>query len=254
MAEQITLYDGIPLCNTRDFTARSVKFTREFTKKTQIGVAGGWEALVLPFDVQTVTSETRGLLKPFGQADFDKSLPYWVAEFQSDGSFAYVETIKANTPFIMEVPNSDEYQDIYNVEGNITFSSENVTVHSTMNISEPTGNGYTLQGSYEGVSSDSRVYALNDVEYTLEDGSVSLAGSVFVADARDILPFEAYIYGNQVSRASYMRISGKNGTGLNAVVLDASDDSWYTLQGVRLNGRPQEKGLYIYKNQVVYIK
>lgn len=254
VAEQITLYDGIPLCNTRDFTARSVKFTREFTKKTQIGVAGGWEALVLPFDVQTVTSETRGLLKPFGQADFDKSLPYWVAEFQSDGSFAYVETIKANTPFIMEVPNSDEYQDIYNVEGNITFSSENVTVHSTMNISEPTGNGYTLQGSYEGVSSDSRVYALNDVEYTLEDGSVSLAGSVFVADARDILPFEAYIYGNQVSRASYMRISGKNGTGLNAVVLDASDDSWYTLQGVRLNGRPQEKGLYIYKNQVVYVK
>lgn len=254
VAEQITLYDGIPLCNTRDFTARSVKFTREFTKKTQIGVAGGWEALVLPFDVQMVTSETRGLLKPFGQADFDKSLPYWVAEFQSDGSFAYVETIKANTPFIMEVPNSDEYQDIYNVEGNITFSSENVTVHSTMNISEPTGNGYTLQGSYEGVSSDSRVYALNDVEYTLEDGSVSLAGSVFVADARDILPFEAYIYGNQVSRASYMRISGKNGTGLNAVVLDASDDSWYTLQGVRLNGRPQEKGLYIYKNQVVYVK
>lgn len=254
VAEQITLYDGIPLCNTRDFTARSVKFTREFTKKTQIGVAGGWEALVLPFDVQTVTSETRGLLKPFGQADFDKSLPYWVAEFQSDGSFAYVETIKANTPFIMEVPNSDEYQDIYNVEGNITFSSENVTVHSTMNISEPTGNGYTLQGSYEGVSSDSRVYALNDVEYTLEDGSVSLAGSVFVADARDILPFEAYIYGNQVSRAPYMRISGKNGTGLNAVVLDASDDSWYTLQGVRLNGRPQEKGLYIYKNQVVYVK
>lgn len=254
VAEQITLYDGIPLCNTRDFTARSVKFTREFTKKTQIGVAGGWEALVLPFDVQTVTSETRGLLKPFGQADFDKSLPYWVAEFQSDGSFAYVETIKANTPFIMEVPNSDEYQDIYNVEGNITFSSENVTVHSTMNISEPTGNGYTLQGSYEGVSSDSRVYALNDEEYTLEDGFVSLAGSVFVADARDILPFEAYIYGNQVSRASYMRISGKNGTGLNAVVLDASDDSWYTLQGVRLNGRPQEKGLYIYKNQVVYVK
>ena len=254
VAKQITLYDGIPLCNTRDFTARSVKFTREFTKKTQIGVAGGWEALVLPFDVQTVTSETRGLLKPFGQADFDKSLPYWVAEFQSDGSFAYVETIKANTPFIMEVPNSDEYQDIYNVEGNITFSSENVTVHSTMNISEPTGNGYTLQGSYEGVSSDSRVYALNDVEYTLEDGSVSLAGSVFVADARDILPFEAYIYGNQVSRAPYMRISGKNGTGLNAVVLDASDDSWYTLQGVRLNGRPQEKGLYIYKNQVVYVK
>ena len=254
VAEQITLYDGIPLCNTRDFTARSVKFTREFTKKTQIGVAGGWEALVLPFDVQTVTSETRGLLKPFGQADFDKSLPYWVAEFQSDGSFAYVETIKANTPFIMEVPNSDEYQDIYNVEGNITFSSENVTVHSTMNISEPTGNGYTLQGSYEGVSSDSRVYALNDVEYTLEDGSVSLAGSVFVADARDILPFEAYIYGNQVSRAPYMRISGKNGTGLNAVVLDASDDSWYTLQGVRLNGRPQEKGVYIYKNQVVYVK
>lgn len=214
VAEQITLIDELPFRNIHAFTAHNIQFTRNFTKKTMIGVVGGWEALMQPFDVQEVTSENRGAMKPFGQADFTNSIPYWIAELQENGSFAYTDSIKANVPFIMEVPNSDKYQDIYNIEGNVNFSAENAIVHVTTGAKEPADEGYTFLGTYEGVSSDSYVYALNDEEYTSDGGTVGLAGSVFVADARDILPFEAYVYGSQIHRTAYLYIGSENGTSL----------------------------------------
>ena len=253
VAEKITISNDQPFRNIREFTARNISFTREFSKRTKIGEAGGWEAIIIPFDVETIVSENRGELKPFGVADFNTSLPYWIAELQADGSFAYIETIKANSPFIMEVPNSDEYRDIYNVEGMVTFSAENTTVHST-DITLPTTQGYAMMGSYEGTTSDSRTYALNDEEYTA-GGVTSMAGSVFVANSRDIRPFEAYVYSNQVAPAPYLRIGSDNATGIGHQLLDLNDDdAWYTLQGVRLNGRPIEKGAYIHGNKVEVIK
>lgn len=48
VAEQIVLTDGYPFRNPRNFTAQSINFIREFTKKTRIGEVGGWEAMVLP--------------------------------------------------------------------------------------------------------------------------------------------------------------------------------------------------------------
>ena len=253
VAEKITISNDQPLRNIREFTARNISFTREFTKRTKIGEAGGWEAIIIPFDVETIVSENRGELKPFGVADFNTSLPYWIAELQADGSFAYIDSIKANSPFIMEVPNSDEYRDIYNVEGLVTFSAENTTVHST-DITLPTTQGYAMMGSYEGIASDSRTYALNDEEYTV-GGVTSMAGSVFVANSRDIRPFEAYVYSNQVAPAPYLRIGSDNATSIGHLQLDLSnDDAWYTLQGVRLSGRPLEKGAYIHGNKVEIIK
>ena len=255
IAEKINITNEQPFRNVRDFTARNISFTREFTKKTKIGVAGGWEAMVIPFDVQKVTSESRGELKPFGQADFDTSLPYWVALMQSDGTFAYTDKIVANTPFIMEVPNSDEYEDEYNIEGLITFSAANTTVRATTTATPPTAEGYTMVGTYEGVEADSYVYATNDDEYALSDGSTIMPGGAFVPNSRAIRPFEAYVYSTAASRAPILRIGGSESTGLGHMQLQTNqEEAWYTLQGVKLSGRPQQKGIYIYNNKVVYIK
>jgi uncharacterized repeat protein (TIGR02543 family) len=255
IAEKINITNEQPFRNVRDFTARNISFTREFTKKTKIGVAGGWEAMVIPFDVQKVTSESRGELKPFGQADIDTSLPYWVALMQSDGTFAYTDKIVANTPFIMEVPNSDEYEDEYNIEGLITFSAANTTVRATTTATPPTAEGYTMVGTYEGVEADSYVYATNDDEYALSDGSTIMPGGAFVPNSRAIRPFEAYVYSTAASRAPILRIGGSEPTGLGHLQLKTNqEEAWYTLQGVKLNGRPQQKGIYIYNNKVVYIK
>ena len=252
VAERIAITNEQPLRNIREFTARNITFTRQFTKKTERGVAGGWEAMVIPFDVETVTSENRGELKPFGEADFTTSLPYWIAQLQADGSFAYIDSIKANRPFIMEVPNCDEYQDIYNVEGAISFGAENVTVYATTDMNHDMGNGYTMMGNYEGTASDGYVYALNDEEYAA-DGDVYLPGGIFVADSRDIRPFEAYIYSNQPTAAPYLRIGKRGTTDIDNLLIQRTDDAWYNLQGVRLSGKPTERGVYIINRKKVVI-
>ena len=255
VAEQIVLTDGYPFRNPRNFTAQNINFIREFTKKTRIGEVGGWEAMVLPFDVESVISETRGELKPFGLADFTISLPYWVAQLQADGSFVYIDSIKAHAPFIMEVPNSDEYEDRYNVVGQVTFSADSVTVYATTDMDREVEDDLVLLGSYEGISADRAVYALNDEEvYT--DGNSYMEGSIFVADSRDIRPFEAYVYSNQVVPAPYLRIGENVGTGIDHSTFNIQHSTEiYDLMGRRiLNIENLKSGVYIVNGKKVVIK
>jgi hypothetical protein len=251
VAEKIVISNAQPLRNIRDFKARNISFTREFAKRTKIGTSGGWEAMMLPFDVQRVVSETRGELKPFGEADFDTSLPYWLGELQADGTFAATQRIVANKPFIMQLPNSDEYEDRYNVEGKVTFSAEEVTVLATTDVEQEKGEGYVLLGSYEGTESDNYIYALNDEEYAV-GGDTYMPGGVFVAGSRAIRPFEAYIYSASANRAPYLRIGGSD-TGMEDLVAD-KDEVWHTLQGIRLSGRPTERGVYIRNGKKVMVR
>ena len=258
VAERITLIDGLPLRNVQQFTARTISYSHEFTKKTPFGEAGGWEALVLPFDVQRVDAEGIGELKPFGEADFTTSLPYWLAEMQENGAFTQTGKIRAGVPFIMQLPNSEEYEDQYNIEGVITFSAVNATVCPTT-ASAPTAKGYTLQGSYEGTVAARGVYALNDEAYTA-DGEMYMPGGVFVADSRDIRPFEAYVYCNNASAAPYLRISGKGTTGIgqwtihnSQFTIDNEQLTIYDLTGRRVLKSEAPKGIYIVNGRKVVL-
>ena len=243
--DQLTLIDGYPFRNIREFTARKISFTRNFAKKNQLGVSSGWEALVLPFDVQKVESKERGELKPFGEADFTTSLPYWLGELQPDGTFATTQSIVANKPVIILLPNSDEYEDRYNVEGDVTFSAENVTVHTTLDIEQAKGEGYTMLGSYEGTPAGSHIFALNDEEYTA-DGNTYLLGGIFVSNSRDIRPFEAYVYNTNAGRAPYLRIGQENATGINHSTFNVQPSTIYDLTGRKvLNVDKMKSGIYI---------
>ena len=252
IAEHIELIDGLPLRNIHEFTARSISYSHDFARETHLGTSSGWEALVLPFDVQRVVSESRGELKPFGEADFTTSLPYWVAELQDDGEFALVDKISASVPFIMEVPNSEEYEDIYNVEGTITFSAENAMVYSTVST-QPAVGDYTLMGCYEGTVAANNVYALNDDEYAV-DGEVYMPGGVFVANSRDIRPFEAYVYSNNASAAPYLRIGGKGTNGIGHTTLNAQPSAMYDLTGRKVLKTEVKKGIYINNGRKIVVK
>ena len=250
--DQLTLLDGAPFRNIHEFTARTISYTRSFDKKSAIGISSGWEGVVIPFDVQRVESKERGELKPFGEADFDTSLPYWLGQLQPDGTFAAAQHIVANQPFIMQVPNSDEYEERYNVAGDVTFSAENATVHTTVDVEQAQGEGYTLLGSYEGTPVSSRVYALNDEEYTA-DGAVYLLGGIFVANSRDIRPFEAYIYNANAVRAPYLRIGEENATGIAMPTANSQQlTAVYDLTGRRVDN--PEAGIYIVNGKKLMVK
>ena len=254
VAEKITISDEQPLRNIREFKARNISFTREFTKKSKIGVSGGWEAMIVPFDVQHIVSKEKGELKLFGETDFTTSLPYWLGELQADGTFAAAQSITANKPFIMQLPNSDEYRDIYNVEGEVTFSATDVTVLPTTDMEQEAGNGYVMLGSYEGTTADSHVYALNDEEYTA-DGDTYMPGGIFVANSRDIRPFEAYVYTTNAGRAPYLRIGGENATGINHSTFNIQRSTIYDLTGRKvLNAENLKGGIYIVNGKKVVVK
>jgi hypothetical protein len=172
-------------------------------------------------------------------------------ELQADGTFAATQRIVANKPFIMQLPNSDEYEDCYNVEGKVTFSAEEVTVLATTDVEQEKGEGYVLLGSYEGIESDNYIHALNDEEYAV-GGDTYMPGGVFVAGSRAIRPFEAYIYSASANRAPYLRIGGSD-TGMEDLVAD-KDEVWHTLQGIRLSGRPTERGVYIRNGKKVMVR
>lgn len=258
VAQRIALVDGKSFRNPRKFTAKHISYGREFTKKTKVGVTGGWEGIVLPFDVQTIISEKKGELAPFGVADFSTTLPFWVAEWQRPTKvFVLVGAITANQPFIMEVPNSEDYEEEFNIEGKVTFEAENTIVYATTDMVPVTGNGYSLQGTYEGVDADSYVYALNEAEYVSDDnGETFLPGGVFVANSRSIRPFEAYVHNNQLTRSRYLPVQGGTAQGIDRLLLKThgDNDAWYTLQGVRLNGMPMQKGMYIHGGKKVMVR
>lgn len=241
--DQLTLIDELPFRNIHEFTARSITYTRDFDKQNSIGVSSGWEGLVIPFDVQRVESKEKGELKPFGEADFTTSLPYWLGDLQPDGTFVITQGITANKPFIMLLPNSDEYEDCYNVAGEVIFSAENVTVHTTLDVEQAKGGGYSLLGSYEGTAANSRIYALNEEEYTADNVTYKSCG-IFVANSRDIRPFEAYVYNGQVAYAPYLRIADEESTGLGQVTIHHSPFTGaYDLMGRRVDS--PTKGIYI---------
>ena len=252
--DELELIDGQPFRNPYAFTATKVSYTHEFRKETKIGESCGWEALVLPFMPEQVESETKGALLPFGDADFTNALPYWLAELQGGDSFVHVQKITANSPFIMQLPNSDAYDDAYNVTGRVTFSASNALVHATNADTLSTSDGYQLRTAYEGAESANGVFALNDEEYTALNGATYSPGGVFVMNSRDVRPFEAYVYSERNLSTPYLCIGAKMPTDINNVVFSTSDEGWYTLQGVRLTEQPRVKGLYIHRGKVVVIE
>ena len=56
-----------------------------------------------------------------------------------------------------------------------------------------------------------------------------MPGGVFVANSRDIRPFEAYAYSNKVASAPYLRIGGKGSTGIGHSTLNAHPSTIYDL-------------------------
>lgn len=254
--ELLTLVDGLPFRSSHDFIAVRVEYSRLFSKQTPVGVPGGWEAVILPFGVQTIVSEDGRVIAPFGVADMVNSLPCWLADMNTNGAFSYVQTIVANTPFIIRMPNSDDYEEEFNIEGKVTFVAEEVVVMHTTGLVGVAGDDFSLCGTYEGEESGVQTYAMNDEVYVSDEGDEYLPGSVFVSDLRDVRPFEAYACSVQAGGAKFFNPWKDTSTGIDGIMTKADkdeEDVWYTLQGIRLKGKPTEKGLYIHNRKVVKI-
>ena len=191
-AEEVVLVDNQPLYIPEPFTAQHISYTHNFSKETQRGVASGWESLVLPFDVQSISCDSVEIV-PFGANAVGYS-KFWLAEVNPETGFTAATSIEANKPYILAMPNSTEYGS-GNITGSVTFSATNVTVQPTSNEKTECA-AFALTPCWSHIndtdSTYNEIYVLNDSTYTAPNQTVYPAGSVFVRSLRPVRPFEAY--------------------------------------------------------------
>ncbi len=246
-AGHIVLTDRMPLFCPKPFTAEAVSYSRVFGKKTVLHEACGWETLVLPFDVQHIVSEERGELAPFNSGG-EGACPFWLAELTSAG-FVGATSVHANRPYIIAMPNSDDYEEYFNVRGTVTFSAadseKGVGIEATSGCVVSSGPEFELVPAYEVVQCSDTVYTVNDEEY---EGM--LPGAVFVSGLRDVLPFEAYARSvvGVVRSPRYYNIGGKGvADGMLRLIGRASEGlSTCSRDGVLYINSPRRQTLGLY--------
>ena len=261
VAESITLTSqgegNIDFYCPQPFTARYITYQRNFSQQTEIGVSRGWETIALPFTVQRIAHERymedgkTNNLTPFGTNDDNKH--FWLRRMTGNG-FQSVQTMEANVPYIISMPNSDAYPAEYNLAGNIYFTAENVEVPATTLVTDEWGE-YTMTSTFQRLGAQESIYVLNVGE--VRNGYPE--GSIFERNYRATRPFEAYTTHRGSSPAPKFFMIGMPGddgtTGIATVGMGSPNaDNWYDLQGRKLQGKPTRKGVYIQNGKKITIK
>ena len=260
VAKSITLYDGRPFSNPQAFFAEHISITKVFGKETIIGNTSGWETIVVPFDVDSITTEDGLLIAPFGsEALTDKH--FWLANMDEYAGFTNDKIIHANIPYIISMPNSEQYIEEYRITGKVTFHGRNVVVQPTADAISNAGPLFGLVPTYQEVAAADSVFVLNDEPYEA-DGVTWPAGSVFVRSSRAARPFEAYTYANASNGGNvkgYIPLD-EMATGLQQILnaectMHNAAGAVYDLSGRRIAGSGSlKKGLYIESGQKVLVK
>ena len=187
------------------FTAQSISYTHNYSMKTG-GNGMGWETLALPFDVQKIEHKTKGELTPFASYSGDEAQrPFWLYEFGSNG-FKRADAIKANTPYIISMPNSTNYDDEYILAGDVTFSATNAKVAETKSVVTVSSGNKAFVPTFSRVERANNVYALNVGNNLAYNTSSYDAGSRFISNLRPLYPFEAYMTSSDYARMTTIGI------------------------------------------------
>lgn len=245
LASSITLTDGYNFASPVDFTATNIVFNYTFTK----GADGskGWNTIMLPFDVTSVTADDVAIDWFHDSGETGKQ--FWLKEFVSDEpgvvNFDFVSgtTMKANTPYIVAFP-GDHWGAAYDLSTKaIKFVGEtNTTVHKSDAVSSVTGANYRFIGNTL-TDATNNIYTIND------DGDKFVAGN-------GSAPFRAYFKPGifDPTLGSLGIGSGGETTGIETMseVRGVMSDVWYDLQGRRVEN--PTKGVYIKNGRKVVIK
>ena len=255
VANNIILVDSAGNNNFKcpeEFLARRITYTHDYQQKTEVGQTQGWETLALPFTVSKITHETKGELTP--SAIEGAAHPFWLYELGGNGLEKATE-IRANTPYLICMPNDDAYGDDYILGGRVTFSASNVKITTSDGTTVSNGDRQFVP-TYQRVASSSDVYALN-VGQVVGDNRI---GSAFIPNLREVRPFEAYSVhsGSRTRSIPVSSLGAGDATGINDLMLKNGGESLdgvvkvYSLSGALIKqGKREEvlrslpKGLYI---------
>ena len=145
---ELTLTDGYDFYCPMAFTAGHVVYTRTFEKGYD-GNGGGWDTIILPFDVETVTTDDGRQIDWF-RSPQDMGKDFWLMAIgtgtASSLAFTHTDGIKANRPYLIAVPGT--FYGNRSLQGSsITFAADHTVIHETA-LTADNAAAYTFAGSY----------------------------------------------------------------------------------------------------------
>ena len=266
-----TSVDQVDIPSGDNIIVNHVTSNRTFTP-------GKASTVMLPFNY-TCSGEEGGTFYKF--VGVEKENNVWVATMQKTGNDANNEsTLIANTPYLF-MPTATGMS-FPNINGSVTLSTEGGGNCETADE----GSHWTFKGTYEykewisggaNAAEIGKVYGFAGVA----KDDINVGDFVKVANGAKIRPMRAYLLWNdtpnsanarsftrgaaatdeELPQSITVRLVGSNGE-TNAIgTLDTKtgemtfdSEAWYTLDGVRLSGKPSKKGLYINNGRKVVIK
>ena len=216
----------------------------------------GWETLVLPFDVTMMINAKGQELTPYINWQYGNSLrPFWLYEMTTQGWKAG-SAIKANTPYIISMPNNEMYDVSFNQTGNIQFIGTNVEVKASTEMKTGQHGNKRLVANYQTQEPNADIYALNVSNEWSQNTAMEVEGSTFIRSLRSVHPFEAYLTVEGSNAPWAIPIFENLPTGINEKLIVNSEKfatatDWYTIDGRKLQGEPKQNGIYIFKGKKV---
>jgi hypothetical protein len=255
-ATSITLTDaanGNDFYCPREFTAEQISYTHRYEMTTGIEESRGWETIALPFDVDRVEHSTKGTVVPFASWNTSSvTKPFWLYQY-GIGGFTEATVIRANTPYIISMPNNEQYLAAYRLNGTVTFSASNATVKATDEAITANNGDMTFVPCFSVRQAQTNDYALNVNNELASNSSTVVEGSRFIRNSRVVHPFEAYFTTSAQNARPFIPVFEDVPTGIKDIplLLDRvqGNNAWYTLDGRKLKGKPVKSGVYIYNGK-----
>ena len=239
-ADAIVLNDGADIATTAA-TSKDVTFT---DRKLN---GGKWNVLVLPFATSAKAISTAldyAVIDVFDTNSSDGNVRF---KLNVTAGNSATDVIAANTPFLV-YPTAD-----INLN-TVVFSTVDV-VAASANVEVADKGGNKFIGTYKNTT----LTATTGKEYQYMSGGTFY--DLKAGATTTLKPLRAYLdLSGSTSPAPIIYIEEPNGntTAINTVtgatsVLKA-EGSWYTINGVKLQGMPTQKGIYIKNGKKVVIK
>ena len=220
----LVITDGEHLTITKPFTATNATYSRSMGESTL------WGTLCLPYPLQS-----------------DDNVQYYVLTSVNDSWMTYqaVQSVEPNTPVVFTKLVENATSLTFPGTGNV------VTTASEQNTGASDVSGWTLEGLY--------------AEKTLEDSEIN--GTVYyiaqnkfwkatTSTGLRIPAFRAYFHGPDVLNVKSFGLRFDDGTtGIASVGEDGIENAvWYSIDGRRIDGKPDRPGIYIVGGKKVLVK
>ena len=209
-----------------------------------------WAMMVLPFktDVATISAAMKSRKSTWTELSPAYETGYAIVNVLNSASTPTdirfeltMGELPANKPFLIKTSKAVNLNDVVFVDATIEDPAAEIVDGASFN-------GVTFKGLYTSKAD------LAADEMTIKGGK-----KYYEWTGINLKPFEAFVKGATAGARIYIEDIDDNGATaikeLNADTMKAyAVDGWYTLDGVKLNAAPAEKGVYINNGKKVVIK